>query len=228
MIVSISAALQQYHLFLAIAAAPHIPVNIFNPKLQVAGTYFHLHCSECFSRSGFAHPIVDSTLHVYSSIQHCRYSAEARNIRKCDDIDAITPQVHDLGDRHVAAGYSYNLACKDAVCVLIAPPPHDKADRALNDLVNSSGKWLPPLTQLLAVSIGASHCNGFLRAVKGGMPTPHPRLQDENRRLNPEVLCVGRSGLKTAIDVGLNWKAFHWATQFVFPRFIGVAQACVF
>ena len=138
----------------------------------------------------------------------------------------VGPEVHSLGNDHVAAGYSYERAIKDAACVMCPPAPFDKEDRDFNELVQKldGAQWLPPLTQLLALSIGAGHTNAFLRAILGNMATPYKKLQDKTGRLNKEHLINGRQGLQKALEIGLMYRTFHWAIPFAFPRFVMMAQ----
>ena len=139
----------------------------------------------------------------------------------------VGAEVHSLGNDQVAAGYSWDRASKDAACVMMPPAPFDAEDRKFNDLIVKSdgGQWIPPLMHCLALSIGAGHCTGFLRAVLGNMPTPFKKLQDHAGRLSKEHPAPGRPGLQKALESGLSYRTFHWAMPFAFPRFVLAAQA---
>ena len=141
----------------------------------------------------------------------------------------VGSEAHSLGKDQCAAGYSYQRASKDAAVVEVPPAPYNEAAIAKNELAVKldGGKWIPPLQQLLWLSIGSGHSNAWLRAVLAGLPTPHPEMQDKSGNLNADILSANRPGLKKALTEGLTFMCFSWFVPFAFPRFVSIGQAAL-
>ena len=132
-----------------------------------------------------------------------------------------------LGAKILAAGWSWDKA-RGAVAVELPPPPADAHAKAVNDeLVAMSGGLLPPLGMVRFLSIGGSHTNSFLRAVKGGCRATTDKLADKDGRLNREQLSIDRPGFAEALERGLHWLVLHHQVADVWPSLLSFGQAAL-
>jgi hypothetical protein len=138
-------------------------------------------------------------------------------------------EVHQLGLAHCSAGYSWDMASRGATAVQSPPAPEDAEAAQFNQLMVDldDGRWFPAVTQLALLSIGGGHSNAFLRAIKGGCPTPHSELADSDGVLDAGHLATTRPGLAKALEQGLEWTVLHWRVAAAYPRLIDVGQAAL-
>ena len=121
-----------------------------------------------------------------------------------------------IGTKQCRSGYSYQKACMGAYCQ--TPPTKPKTVEEYedwNDALSQKQPLLPALLAKQCYSIGAGHCNGWNRLVKGGAPIDIPDLS-QNGKLDAEYICRGRPGLAEA-QIGLEWKHIHAVVFEEFP-----------
>ena len=118
------------------------------------------------------------------------------------------PSAHAHGADIVATGFSKR---KSADATALEAPSNESAHVANTRLQQLSNGLLPPLAACKLLSIGGSHTNAFLRAVKGSCPTSSEGLKPfcVNDHLNVDALCVNRPELREAIESGLEWSVLH-------------------
>ena len=119
---------------------------------------------------------------------------------------------------HVDGGWSYAKACEGAVCFQ-APPNNvakEKLQRYNTEIAASQAVKIPELSQLEAVSVGASHVNCFLRLSLGNAAVTSKKLAPLGK-LSPIDLGKRSNDLKKGIEEGLRWKVVHWQVAETFP-----------
>ena len=132
---------------------------------------------------------------------------------------------HAHGDQIIIAGFSWRKA-SDATA--IEADPQDAEARAFNDcLVALSDGLIPMLTMLKLVSVGSSHTNVFLRALKARSRTCIERLQDSAGRLDTDQICLRHPKLKEAVDHGLKWLVIHRDAPKVWTTLVTLIQSAL-
>lgn len=95
-------------------------------------------------------------------------------------------EAHHHGFDIVKIGWSWKRA-SDASAFETPPAPYNKAAQEANDrYVRVSNGYIPPLVQMQILSVGGTHTNTFLRAVKAGCPSAVDKLADQCGKLNLE------------------------------------------
>lgn len=132
---------------------------------------------------------------------------------------------HSHGDQICVAGFSWRKA-SDATA--IEADPKDAGAREFNDsLVGLSDGLIPELTMLKLLSVGSSHTNVFLRALKARCRTCIERLQDAAGRLDPDQISIRSPSLKEAIERGLKWLVIHRDAPKVWPNLVSCIQSAL-
>ena len=130
--------------------------------------------------------------------------------------------VHSHGYDVLQVGFSWRRA-SDATGV--EADPQDIEAKEYNDgLVNLAGGLIPPLQQLKLLSIGSSHTNAFLRAMKTRCKTMIEPLQDARGHIDTDTWCLRQPLLKQALSDGLVWFVIHRHAPKVWPTLIPVVQ----
>ena len=133
----------------------------------------------------------------------------------------VSSKCLSLGAANCENGYSYQLACRDAVASSV--PPMGITDwRCWNNALNAR-QALPELVDPVGLSLGAGHSNGFLRLAMSRAPCTIKALAPSGF-LDTEFLCSRQPGLKMAIDKGIRWRLIHYAVFERFPKLADVFQ----
>ena len=132
----------------------------------------------------------------------------------------VSSKCLSLGAASCENGYSYQLACKDAVAS--SAPPTQQEWRIWNEGLNSR-QSLPELSDPIGLSLGAGHGNGFLRLVLDNAPCTIKAIAPSGF-LDSEFLCNRHPGLKLALEKGIRWRMIHYAVFERFPKLADVFQ----
>jgi hypothetical protein len=81
--------------------------------------------------------------------------------------------------------------------------------------------------RLQILSIGGTHTNAFLRAVKAGCRSAVPKLADEHGNLDLARLTMNRESFKEACVKGLKWFVIHWQAPAVWPGLVKLVQSAL-
>ena len=137
----------------------------------------------------------------------------------------VAADAHKHGEQIVIVGFSFRKAA-DATAV-----EHDEKDIIQvtfnRSLVQLSDNMIPELTQLKIVSIGASHTNVFLRALRARSRTCIPSLQDASGKLDTDAISArppAGAALRDAYENGLHWLVLHRDVGKVWPTLIDTVQ----
>ena len=129
---------------------------------------------------------------------------------------------HAHGADIITAGFSWRKA-SDAKA--IEADAADAAQKEFNiSLTSLSDRLIPELKQLKVLSIGGSHTNVLLRALKAKCRTSVERLRDPSGRLDPDMLTLRSPALKDAINGGLEWCIIHKDVPKIWPELVDVVQ----
>ena len=137
----------------------------------------------------------------------------------------VAADAHKHGEQIVTVGFSFRKA-SDATAV-----EHDEQDHVQvefnRSLVELSDNMIPELTQLKIVSIGASHTNVFLRALRARSRTCIQSLQDSSGKLDTDTITARNPAgkvLRDAYENGLHWLVLHRDVGKVWPTLIDTVQ----
>lgn len=136
----------------------------------------------------------------------------------------VAADAHKHGEQIVIVGFSFRKAA-DATAV-----EHDENDNVQvkfnRSLVEFSDNMIPELTQLKIISIGASHTNVFLRALRARSRTCIQSLQDACGKLDTDAISArpGGATLRDAYENGLHWLVLHRDVGKVWPTLIDTVQ----
>lgn len=92
-------------------------------------------------------------------------------------------------------------------------------------LEKTSGGLLPPTDGAPKyLSVGGSHTNCFLRALKAGSKTPVAQLQNASGNLEMDRICQGQPQLREAANNGLKWTVISHHAVEACPKLAGFVQ----
>ena len=131
-------------------------------------------------------------------------------------------EVHAHGAEILKTGWSWRKAA-DATA-FEAPPDASVATVANERIVRLSQEMLPPLVTCRLLSVGASHTNAFLRAVKAGCKTLLPSLDNGQGRMSLDHLSVDRPEFREAVQAGLVWTVLHHQCDVAWPGPTGLCS----
>ena len=129
---------------------------------------------------------------------------------------------HVHGDKICQNGFSWKKA-SDATA--IEADSQDIEEKQFNDELSALSDGLIPILAMIKIlSVGGSHTNMFLRALKARSRTCVERLMDETGHLNPDKVCVNNKKMKEALDKGLEWTIVHRDAPKVWPNLVDFMQ----
>ena len=136
-------------------------------------------------------------------------------------IGLVAPRCMSLGSANIANGYSYSMACRDAVAS--STPPYDGKSNwhAWNEQLNKR-QSLPPLMDPKGLSLGAGHGNGFCRLANAKHPCSIKAIAPTGF-LDPAELSSKHPGLGQAL-IGLEWRMIHYALFDKYPQLADITQ----
>ena len=103
---------------------------------------------------------------------------------------------------------------------------HDpEPEIAFNEMqVKLSKGLIPPLSLMLAVSIGGGHTNVGFRQAKHGVKALYKELAGPDGNIDQSKLATGKPEVQDALANGLHWTVFHWQCEDAWPGFSQFAQ----
>ena len=155
--------------------------------------------------------------------RHCEVPPEIMGVHpdNRDEHGVGGSEAHFLGAQILDVGYSAKRAENGAVAFECPPAPWNEAPEAFNkSIVDLSTGLIPALQRLAYLSVGASHTNSFLRAVKAGCRTCVETLNEQcggSCNLNQHALTQRRPEFQRALSNGIKFLCIHWQAQFAWP-----------
>ena len=103
---------------------------------------------------------------------------------------------------------------------------HDpEPEIAFNEMqVKLSKGLIPPLSLMLAVSIGGGHTIVGFRQAKHGAKALYKELAGPDGNIDQSKLATGKPEVQDALANGLHWTVFHWQCEDAWPGFSQFAQ----
>ena len=131
---------------------------------------------------------------------------------------------HQHGAQILSAGFSTRKAA-DATAIEVGEWNRDGGVAFNKSLSDISKEYIPPLSDCRLLSIGGSHTNTFLRAVKSGATSAVAALADEHGKLNFEALSLNRKSFKEACVSGLTWNILQSRNRVPCPGGLRASRA---
>ena len=127
------------------------------------------------------------------------------------------------GVKHIQSGYMVSKQEEGAFAVALAgASPKFISDHYEFNKEVCSNQGLPDLDQLLLVSFGSTHGNGFLRAILAGMPCTNDKIAP-NGHLSADYMQARHTKVYAALS-GFTWKTLAPELVERYPQIVTIGQ----